>query len=111
VPGRNYSAADPGLPAARSSAEAPPAIPEPSNPLAVWSISLGVIGLVLFLTFLGIVIVNLPLSIAAWITGDRARKRPGQASMAQAGMITGIVGTALGGLALLVWGLGIAAST
>jgi len=110
VPGRNYSSADPGLPAGRSTATPPPAVPEPSNPLAVWSISLGVIGLVLLITFLGAIVVNLPLSIAAWVTGHYARRRPGQGSMAQAGMITGIVGTGLGAAALIAWGVGVALS-
>jgi len=110
APGRNYSTADPGLPSARSDEVAPPAVPEPSNPLAVWSISLGTIGLLLLLISLGMIVVNLPLSIAAWITGARARERPGQAPMAQAGMVTGIVGTALGTLALVLWAVGAALS-
>ncbi|UGS36261.1 hypothetical protein [Capillimicrobium parvum] len=108
VPGRNYSAADPGLPAARTDEIAPPAVAEPSNPLAVWSISLGVIGLLLLISFFGVIVVNVPLSIAAWITGAKARDRPGQSSMAQAGMITGIVGTSLGAVALVIWGVGVA---
>jgi hypothetical protein len=76
----------------------------------VWSISLGVIGLLLLLSFFGVILVNIPLSIAAWVTGARARERPGQASMAQAGMITGIVGTVLGAIAAVLWGVGVALS-
>jgi len=98
---RNYSTTDPGHPGARRGT---PAVAEPGNPLAVWSIVLGTIGLLLLLTFLGVVFVNLPCSVLAWILGAQAQRRPGQASMAQAGKVIGIVGTVLGALAAVFWG-------
>ena len=101
VPGRNYSSVDPGAPNRRVAGT--PAAPEPSNAYAVASVSLSVTGLLLLVSFLGILIVNLPCSIAGWACGRKARDRPGHQGIAQAGVVCGIVGTVLGVLTTAGW--------
>ena len=100
VPNRNYSPAD-AFPA--------PAGPQPDNGAAVASLVLGVLGLFVLLSFLGIVVVNLVCSILAIVFGrigmDRADRgeRSGHRGLSHAGWICGIVGTVLGVLAIVFW--------
>jgi hypothetical protein len=91
----------------------------PSNTPAVWSLILGIAGLVLFVfpSGFGLVFVfNLPASIAAWVLGARGKRRVDRGEThehrerAQAGMILGIVGVAIGILAIVGWALAIALS-
>lgn len=101
LPGRNYSSRDPGLPGERPGPGAPPAL-EPANGHAVAAVVLGCAGLIIWLATFGVLAVNLICSLLAWGIGARARRRPGHRSMAQAGMIMGIVGTVLGILTIVV---------
>jgi hypothetical protein len=91
----------------------------PGNGAAVSSFILGIAGLVLFVfpSGFGLVFVfNLPASIAAWVLGVRGKRRVDRGEThehrgrAQAGMILGIVGVALGVLAIVGWALAIALS-
>jgi len=77
----------------------------------VASIALGGAGLFL-LVMVGfglLFFLNLPCSILAWIFGVQGKRvvdrgeSPQHRGLAQAGMITGIVGVALGVLALIAW--------
>ena len=73
----------------------------------LWSLILGIAGLVLFVFPGGfglVFIFNLPASIMAWVLGARARPRT------TPGFVLGIVGVVLGVLALIAWGLAIAFS-
>jgi hypothetical protein len=97
----------------------PPAPPSPPrNDRAVLALLLGVSGMVAFLTArLGLLFfLNLPPAVAAWVIGAQARNKVdrGETSerrgMATAGMVLGIVGTALGVLAMVGWGVGLALS-
>jgi hypothetical protein len=95
---------DPGWP--------PPAAgwpqPQPrSRSSDLWSLILGIAGLVLFVFPAGfglVFVFNLPASIMAWVMGAKAGAR------GRAGMVLGIVGTVLGVLAIVAWGVAIAVS-
>ena len=101
VPHRNSSATDPGL--ARQQVAVAPA--DPSNGMAVASLSLSVVGLGLLVISLGVLSpLALPCSILGWIFGHKAKQRPGEQGMAQGGLVSGIVGTVLGAVALVAWG-------
>jgi hypothetical protein len=77
-------------------AYAQPAAPPDSKATA--SLALGITGLALLVTSTGLLVpIALPCSILAWVFG---RNREG---MGKAGRICGIVGVALGVLALLLW--------
>jgi hypothetical protein len=90
---------------------------EPSNGKAVAAMVLGIVGLIMLLSGLGILFfINLPCSILAWIFGvqgkrtvDRGETTKGDA-MAKAGFWTGLIGTILGVLAIVIWIVAIAAS-
>ena len=90
---------------------------EPSNGKAVAAMVLGLVGLFFLLSGLGIVFfVNLPCSVLAWIFGvqgkrmvDRGETTRGD-GMAKAGIWTGVAGTILGVLAIVIWVVAIAAS-
>ena len=65
------------------------------------------------ITAFGLVFVlNLPCSIMAWAFGVQGRRKVDRGEtaerrgMAQAGMLLGIVGTVIGGLAIIAWALG-----
>ena len=97
----------------------PPAPPAPPrNDRAVLALLLGVSGMVAFLTArLGLLFfLNLPPAVAAWVIGVQARRKVdrGETSerrgMATAGMVLGIVGTALGVLAIIGWAVGLTLS-
>jgi Domain of unknown function (DUF4190) len=97
----------------------PPGPPRPPrNDRAILALILGIGGLLAFFSArLGLFFVfNLPPSIAAWIVGVDAKRRiargetPEGRSAAQAGVVLGIVGTLLGALAIVVWGLVLALS-
>lgn len=68
----------------------------------VAALSLGVTGIVVLLFSMGLLaLISLPLSVSAWGLGRTARRRaPAGASLAVAGEILGVVGAALGSLAL-----------
>jgi uncharacterized membrane protein len=79
------------------------------------SLVLGIAGLVLFV-FGGFglaFIFNLPCSVLAWVFGVQAQRKVdrgevlGRRSMAQTGMVLGIVGVVLGVLAIIAWALAI----
>ncbi|MGH2948828.1 MAG: hypothetical protein ACRDPC_21665, partial [Solirubrobacteraceae bacterium] len=81
-----------------------------SNGLALTAMILGITGLVLLLLSLGILFIfTLPCSIAAWICAAQARARiaVGETTagrgQAQAGYILGIIGVALGVMAMVGW--------
>ncbi len=78
---------------------------EGENRAAVASLWLGVSGLIMFvLSGFGLLfILNLPLSILAWVQGARGRRTLARRDLATAGMVTGIVGSALGVLAVIGW--------
>jgi hypothetical protein len=89
------------------------------NPAAIWSLILGIAGLVMFIFPSGfglVFIFNLPASIAAWVLGVRGKRRVDSGEThehrgrAQAGMILGIVGVVIGVLAIIGWALAIALS-
>jgi hypothetical protein len=91
----------------------------PGNGAAIWSLILGIAGLVMFIfpSGFGLVFVfNLPASVAAWILGVRGRRRVDRGEThehrgrAQAGIILGIVGVVIGVLAIIGWALAIALS-
>jgi hypothetical protein len=71
------------------------------------SLVAGIAGLVLFVFPAGFGLVflfNLPASVMAWVLGRNAGAR------GRTGMILGIVGTAIGVLAVVGWGIAIATS-
>jgi hypothetical protein len=84
------------------------------NAAALASLILGIAGIVLF--FVGsfglLFIVNMPCSILAWIFGVQGKRKIARGEtterrgMAQAGLALGIVGTVIGGLAIIAWALG-----
>jgi hypothetical protein len=81
-----------------------------TNGLALTAMILGITGLVLLLLSLGILFIfTLPCSIAAWICAAQARTRiaVGETTagrgQAQAGYILGIIGVALGVMAMVGW--------
>jgi hypothetical protein len=98
------SAVDPAWP--------PPAAPRQADPQGrspseLWSLILGIAGLVLFVFPAGfglVFIFNLPASIMAWVLG--AKGRPGS----RTGMFLGIAGVVLGVLAIVAWAVAIASS-
>ena len=90
----------------------PPSVGPPPRPAArpgsdVPSLVAGIAGLVLFVFPAGfglVFVFNLPASIMAWVLGRNAGER------GRTGMVLGIVGTALGILAIVGWGIAIALS-
>jgi len=86
----------------------------PGNGHAVAALGLGIAGLVLFLVsgFGLVFILNLPCSILAWMLGVTGMRRvdrgetTARRGMAQAGMLLGVIGTVIGGLAIVAWALG-----
>ena len=109
---------DPGAGSARAAAYPPArgmrALATPGNGHAVASLSLGIAGLVLFFAsgFGLVFILNLPCSILAWMFGVTGMRRvdsgetTARRGMAQAGMLLGVIGTVIGGLAIVAWALG-----
>jgi hypothetical protein len=88
----------------------------PSNQQAIWSLVLGIVGLVMFIFPAGfglVFVFNLPPSIAAWVYGVKGKRRVDRGEThehrgrAQAGMVLGIIGVALGVLAIVGWTLAI----
>ncbi|MGI8595312.1 MAG: DUF4190 domain-containing protein [Solirubrobacteraceae bacterium] len=108
------SRSSPGTAAAYSPAHDPRVRAAQGNGHAVAALSLGIAGLVLFLlSGFGLVfILNLPCSVLAWIFGRAGMRRvddgetTARRGMAQAGMLLGVVGTVIGGLAIVAWALG-----
>jgi hypothetical protein len=88
---------------------------KPGNGAATVSLILGIFGLVLLLLSLGFGVLSLPLSVAAWITGHRGRRRVARGETAEgdgiahAGVILGIVGVVLALIGIVVWVVLIAA--
>jgi hypothetical protein len=89
------------------------------NGSAVASLWCGIAGLVMFVFPAGfglVFIFNLPASIAAWVLGVRGRRRVDRGEThehrgtAQTGIILGVVGVAIGVLAIIGWALAIAFS-
>jgi hypothetical protein len=99
-------------PASVDPAWPPPAVAPSPRPAArpgsdVPSLVAGIAGLVLFVFPAGfglVFVFNLPASIMAWVLGRNAGER------GRTGMVLGIVGTALGILAIVGWGIAIALS-
>jgi hypothetical protein len=100
---------------AAASALAPvPVSRSAGNGQALASLLLGIAGLVLFFAsgFGLVFVLNLPCSIMAWVFGVQGRRKVARGEtterggMAQAGMVLGIVGTVIGGLAIIAWALG-----
>jgi hypothetical protein len=131
APAPQPAAPAPGPPADLWRGDVPPAPPGPGgygasaviarpagNGAAVASLILGIAGLVLFFAsgFGLFFILNLPCSILAWIFGAQAKRKldRGQTNerrgMAQAGLALGVVGTVIGGLAIIGWAIGFLAS-
>jgi hypothetical protein len=85
-----------------------------TNGHAVAALSLGIAGLLLFVVsgFGLVFILNLPCSILAWMLGVAGMRRVDRGEttvrrgMAQAGMLLGVIGTVIGGLAIVAWALG-----
>jgi threonine/homoserine/homoserine lactone efflux protein len=82
----------------------------PDNGQAVASLILGAGGLFLLLTSFGMfVFLSLPASILAWVFGVKGRNRvdrgetPKHRGLAQAGIVTGIVGVVGAVLAVALW--------
>jgi hypothetical protein len=88
-------------PSAPGSSPPPPLYPPPAPPSdgrATASLALGITGLALLVTSTGLLApIALPCSILAWVFG---RNREGSG---RAGRICGMVGVALGVLAVLLW--------
>jgi hypothetical protein len=91
----------------------------PGNGAAIWSLVLGIAGLVTFVFPAGfglVFVFNLPASVAAWVLGVRGKRRVDRGethehrARAHAGMVLGIVGVVIGVLAIVGWGLAIALS-
>ncbi|HEU4658041.1 MAG TPA: DUF4190 domain-containing protein [Capillimicrobium sp.] len=103
-PPRSDAPVDPGPPQRQHHAGAAPAAGDPSNGMAVASLSLSIVGLALLVLTFGVLsFLSVPCSLLGWIFGHKAKQRPGERGMAQAGFVTGIVGTVLGALALAAW--------
>ncbi len=103
----------PGPPRTRPAPAA--AAPSADNSRATAALVLGITGLTLWLTSLGVLaLVSVPCSALAWLLGAGARRRiaAGEtdrgAAAARTGVITGVVGVVLGGLAIAFWALVIA---
>ena len=86
------------------------AVSEPGNDTATASLVLAITGLAFLLLGLGLAfVVNLPCSIAAWILGARGVQKVDRGEtrqmrgIARAGQLAGIVGVALGLLAVTLW--------
>jgi len=84
--------------------------PAPGNGQAIAALVLGSSGLALLLTTLGLAFfLSLPCAVMGWIFGVKARGRVERgetiqhAGIAQAGIVTGIIGVVLGVLALAFW--------
>lgn len=87
----------------------------PTNGTAVAALVLGIAGIAVTLMFAGILfIVSIPCSIAAWVLGVKGKRiaapdpnleptRPAGRGLAQAGLVTGIVGLVLAILGILFW--------
>jgi hypothetical protein len=108
-------------PPAEAGARTPPPFLAPGPPgtgAAIASLITGVAGLVLFvLSGFGLVfILNLPASIMAWVLGIQGRRKVDRGEtdqhrgLAQAGLVLGIVGTAMGVLAIIGWVIAITTS-
>jgi hypothetical protein len=84
------------------------------NGAAVASLVLGIAGLALFFAagFGLLFVLNLPCSVLAWIFGVQAKRKLDRGEtterrgMAQAGLALGVIGTVVGGLAIIAWALG-----
>ncbi len=108
------SRAKPGTAAAYLTTQGARAGATPGNGHAVAALSLGIAGIVLFfLSGFGLVFVlNLPCSILAWWFGTMGVRRVDRGEttdrrgMAQAGMLLGVLGTVVGGVAIVAWALG-----
>lgn len=81
------------------------------NGVGIAAFSFGIAGLVMFV-FSGfglLFILNLPLSITAWVLGPRGVEKVDEGktrehrSLARAGHVMGIVGTILGIVAIVIW--------
>src|SRR3954468_7962141 len=102
--GDHVSYNEPPPPPPQYGAPQPPygGVPQKTNPKAIWSLVLGILGLVCCGFFTG---------IPAIILGNMAKKeiaqtgQPGR-GLAQAGFILGIVAVVLGVLWLLLWATG-----
>ena len=99
----------PGTPPAGPGPPAGPPYADPGNVEGAWSIGLSSAGFGLLLVSSGLLcVVSLPLGIAGWVLGAkaRARLRSGQtrqhASAAEAGWVVGIGCTVLSAVALAV---------
>lgn len=82
----------------------------PPNALAIASLLSGIVGLLLLVFSLGLgFFFALPCSIAAWLLGVHAKRRIADgrtsagAGQAQAGQVMGMIGVALGLVAMVVW--------
>jgi hypothetical protein len=102
-----------------ASAQRPPDLrptPQPGNGLATTSLVLSILGLVVLLPTFGLgAPLALPFSIAGWATGSIGRKQVADGhtavgdGVAHAGVVLGIAGVTLGVVAMVVWGILIAA--
>lgn len=87
----------------------------PTNGTAVAALVLGIAGIAVTLMFAGFLfIVSIPCSIAAWVLGVKGKRiaapdpnleptRPAGRGLAQAGLITGIIGLVLAILGIIFW--------
>jgi hypothetical protein len=112
-PGSYIGAPRPPAPAQPRAPVADP--PASGNGRAISSLVLGITGLTLWLTSLGVLaVVSLPCSALAWFLGVGARRRIAAQETerglgaARTGVITGVVGVVLGVLAIAFWALVIA---
>ncbi|HVE68108.1 MAG TPA: hypothetical protein VNB64_05955 [Solirubrobacteraceae bacterium] len=106
-PGVDPSWPPPAAPGADPPTTPGAAPPRPQGGTDKASLATGIAGLVMFVFPAGfglVFIFNLPASIAAWALGRNAGER------GRTGMILGIVGTIIGVVAIVGWGLGIAFS-
>lgn len=94
----------------RSGARTAPGTDGKANTLAVASVVAGILGLLLLVFSLGLgFFFALPCSIAAWLLAVHAKRRIADgrgstgAGQAQAGLMMGMVGVALGVVAMVVW--------
>ncbi|MBD0282046.1 MAG: DUF1707 domain-containing protein [Thermoleophilaceae bacterium] len=82
--------------------DAPPGPPRPAGGgLAAASLVVGLFALLLLMGSFGLLfVVTLPLAATAWALGRAARRSGGRPSIARAGEVIGMVGTALSALLL-----------